>query len=1416
MTSSITINQNIDVLAKQCKADTDHDFGLSSDEKTIFTNNTYNRGLPQYNDGLTDLPTNEVTTLNNNMAEGPSKSSATLSTFSDYTETLNATDTITVQNYSPGLPTGQYTVKKILNIDKNRSKGGYLADNDTNTKFDLTADTFISSLGINDRAAIVVDAVSISVIDILKIGVPSPDNKTIYYAMTPEITNDPAGKVSCKSIKQLSESNTGINLVPIIEKNSGERMYNYDSVSEDSFKQFFTKYNFTLSGLKTGKGLNRKSYHYNDVTVEEPNFTDSSKFKVTISESKKQNNINTLLSSLKNLLQKLTRSGAKTDVDIFNMNREFQQKRAGDWLQVLLCKNIMSRRMVTFTEFSSPNGDNTVVDDISEVWFVTHDQIALAFALYSGVNCIFTHGHSGSIYSFRLNNPQEAMATQIALRASLEAKRNTYTTKINAIIADYAKYLSVRNNYFSVNYINRLRSDPTETLWNNASGVTKLTRISFGQNSVTKDNVDFIVKDIFQLAYKYSYIAYLKPDLTNIKDKLTVLQTIIKNSIPNIVNTSNPSENEIKRAINLNNTYKGYFAEIDNYENIIGNYGNIVNGVWTPYSFELPAAAISGSNQLFKKSYPKFQIELQPSYKMIEQFSWKNVNFNLRKYLATFGEKEYKMDSCLFLYDIKNLDDNTIVNILQACLNYDMYLDEITDDTGTTPLKDSSDTQAKKYYYVMKGFCQQVYIAIGGYSNDMNLQDNIRTKINDYNTLISNVGDFDVAGEGINNFNKTGQTICDDNTVTENNTYLQQIATSQIKNDYIYGDILEPNAPNVRQQKISDLCAQNVDINSPTPDDCNITVNVDAGILQDGQQIGGALQVNFSEYLSISNNVKQVTYTQLGSFLDSTSYLWWNNKFPARKLNELLKRELLIEADDDKPTNIINQIAEIVDTIAKDDTEYKTRINNIIAVGAVASAVGIGVIGYYYLTESEWYVGVGGSNSQSLGKAENCKEISSELGCNNMNNCSWDTDLSKCQDKPSEDTADTVDTDNTTPKPSADTVDTDTDKKIIDVFKQLSSGEKTPFNFYSVGFHPLLPIYVLLQGMYNLSFDHIDDSLDYSLIVRYFNFLQSMRSELETIYSTNVTSTAKETAVRQMAAYIIGNSINLLFIELNMMDTKINSNYVLNDDVQNTDNTPDLSNELYITKYFDMSPMEYRPIFLLGKSISEEVIGSSELEITDEISYSIQNKLVGNFFKKVNLKSIFSAELTEPNMPTSLDDFQKKIYTELIYTGEQIIRGRRENSGNSDNTSSVQVEPSSSVSPCLSGKYKQVISPSGEIIQVCDEKTLVPFEGKKMTMADIRAKEEGSPDTVYSTSSTSTSTSSTTSSNNSPTTRSGKRGGKNGKSRKRMKTRRTMKTKRKRNKTTTTISSKTSKHRKKTRRLSNKKNKRKHTTKKRK
>ena len=1378
--------ENMETLAKQAKADTDHDFHLSATDKGIFTNMTYNKGLPNSENISDDLPMNEVNTLNSNMSpDDGSKSNQTLSSFADYTTLLNNDDrtSITIQNYAPGLPAGQYSVSKILNVAK--TSNGYKAADIKN----LTAETFINTLGIRDRAAIVIDAVAISIIDILKSG--SAYNNTIYYAMTPEITNDPAGKTSCKVVKQLN-ANIGVNLVPIIEKNSSERMYNYDQQSSNSFNQFFTKYNFTLSNMKTGKGLNLKSYHYNDVTVEDPQFANNSKFKVTISESKKQNNINTLLSFLKNLLKKLSgTSMSKSSVDIFNMNREFQQKRAGDWLQVLLCKNLMSRNMALFTEFSAPNGGASV-DDISEVWFITHDQIALAFALYSGVNCIFTHGSSGSIYSFRLNNPVEAMATQLKIRDALELKRSEYISKLSQIQANVKSYMDLRNSFFKNNYIDKLTVDTTETQWNTATAITKLTKGKIGQTQVNKSNIDNIVQEIFQIAYKYSYVAQIKPDFTDMANNLTSLNSILSSPIPTMSTSNEPSTDEIKNSIDINNKYKEYFAQIGNYDQIINNYGAISGNSWQPYSFELVTGATVPENKEFKKSYPKFQIELQPSYKMIDKYNWSGVNFNLRKFMASFGEKEYKMDSCLFLYDIKNLEDDVKVNILTAFLNYDTSLEITTDDTGITSIKESNDAQTKKYYYVMKGFCQQVYIAIGGYVNDNDLINNIKNKISTYKSSISNVDSFTVTDPNISDFDKTLHIICDSNTVSENNMYLQQISSESISNDYIYGDILDINEPNIRQQKISNLCDKTVGIDEPTPPECENANNVDNQILTQGNQIGGALQVNVSEYLSISNDVKQVTYAQLASFLDTTSWLTNYNKYSASQLKQILQNELLLETDDmdvtdNTPEYIINQISSIVDITENDstkdnsapaqkrrrirgggvekqddthnlelqDNDLESKSKYILAIGAIF-AVGNN-------TSMKNMDMSGGSNV--LGVSSTCKDIQTELGCNNNVNCSWDTNKSQCLERPSADNQ----------KPSADKTN------VAKLYKQLISGEKTPLNLFSLGFHPLLPIYVLLQGMYNLSFDHIDESLDYRFIIRYFNFLQTMRRELENMYNLNISRPSNETSIRQMAAYIIGYSISLLFIELNMLEIKVNPTYI---DNNSNANISDTSDTLYISKYFDMTASEYTPIFLLSKNISEEVVGSSSIEITNELSYSIQNKLVINFFNKINIKNIFTSELTETINIVSLEEFQQQIYNELIYTGEQIITSRTEVSvTNMKNTIDEQTSfdtPSSPSSPCQSGKYKSHIDASGNIVQVCDENAAVPFKGKTMTMSDIRSKEEYSPDTVYSTSSID--------SKNSTNSRTSNRGGKNkkhtksNKTKKIVKKRKHMKTKKKNNK----------------------------------
>ena len=282
--------------------------------------------------------------------------------------------------------------------------------------------------------------------------------------------------------------------------------------------------------------------------------------------------------------------------------------------------------------------------------------------------------------------------------------------------------------------------------------------------------------------------------------------------------------------------------------------------------------------------------------------------------------------------------------------------------------------------------------------------------------------------------------------------------------------------------------------------------------------------------------------------------------------------------------------------------------------------------------------------------------------------------------------------------------------------------DKLPFNLYFMGFHPLLPSYILLQGMYDLTCDHIEDSLDYELVVRYFNFIKKMNTEIRKVYETNVSETMDEAIVRQFAAYIIGEAINAMLIDLDLMRVNVNKKYYVEPSTEDS--------KLYIDKFLNMSKDQYFSIQLLGKNLSGEVIGSSEdINVNDNIGLLLQNPIITTFLRNVDIKSIFYSD--EPIvMPESGDAFQEMVYIALKETGEQIIKGRRETTIPTNTTDVMSPLTPSPTSPCVSGKYKTTIK-NGNIIKICDENAQIPVKDKQIrTMSDIRIDDKQSPDDI--------------------------------------------------------------------------------------
>ena len=313
-------------------------------------------------------------------------------------------------------------------------------DNDENKYID--AKDFIYAFNIKHNSALVIDATAISILTILKKGEKVLENGqwfTIFIIDDLETRNDPAGKSSWSS---KYDKDTGINIIFLEPDDPRVVSYIYNYKDENPLNKFFTDYTFKLQTGINGEGC---TLIIADKTGEN----------VQINNPKEENAIEYVSSQIMEFLN------IKNNTDIFKTNVKYQQKRSGDWLQVLLCLLLFSR---TYKN-SINNNEKYNRSDISNVYFMTHDRIALAYALFSGVDTLFTHGKSGTIMLFDLQKDPESLLNseledcKIIMEPYIEKNIEEFENKRDSYeIAYNKKKTELKNLILQNEFINELRN----------------------------------------------------------------------------------------------------------------------------------------------------------------------------------------------------------------------------------------------------------------------------------------------------------------------------------------------------------------------------------------------------------------------------------------------------------------------------------------------------------------------------------------------------------------------------------------------------------------------------------------------------------------------------------------------------------------------------------------------------------------------------------------------------------------------------------------------------------------------------------------------------------------------------------------------------------------------------------------------
>ena len=320
-----------------------------------------------------------------------------------------------------------------------------------------------------------------------------------------------------------------------------------------------------------------------------------------ITDSGLQNSISNLLTKITSLYKKFSSmkpNDSKRNEYIFSINSKFQQKRTGDWLQVLLCLLIKQRMFKIFTK-NGPPLRTEIQNEIDNIYFVTHDHIALAFALFVGVECIFTHAPSGKMYVYKINSPEQIKEN---IMNSAKKKYDNYIQlKSKNIFGDITtRFTEYTRDIFE-----------TKVIFHRHEANAELDKLMIQNISIP--NITTSIRKVFTSSFIYSKLLIEIPDLTEIYKEIE--ESMTKLDTYTTINTINDSNDPIFNEYNI--VYNIFIDKMYNFDSQFNKLVYTTPGIKNPYTFKYNLDDLNT------------KITKQPSYKFIAKWDW-NLNISSR------------------------------------------------------------------------------------------------------------------------------------------------------------------------------------------------------------------------------------------------------------------------------------------------------------------------------------------------------------------------------------------------------------------------------------------------------------------------------------------------------------------------------------------------------------------------------------------------------------------------------------------------------------------------------------------------------------------------------------------------------------------------------------------------------------------